>query len=148
VAVLVGASLRKKAAAAVGAALLVLCLAGPARAEEPKFGGCLASHPGTCFTPAVSVNVLAMSIRDGKLTSTFDPGIGYGVSFFSDRWHKIGLTGTASFPTYEGERRIEPALMASFAEYVRIGFSCPLYVGALKDNARVLLGFGADFGRW
>lgn len=137
-------------------ALLIAALAAVpfvARAQtppaEPKFGGCLSRYPATCFSPAVSVNVLAMSIKDGALTSTFDPGIGYGVTVFSDQWYRVGATATFAFPTLGGSRRVEPALLVSFAEYARLGFACPLYMpGGLADNGQLLLGFGADFGRW
>ena len=114
--------------------LLVSCLAfgltlaalfiGYARADDPKFGGCL-KNGTTCFAPAVSVNVIAMSIKDGSLVSTFDPGIGYGATFASDQWYRTGVSLTASFPVYEGGRRVMPAVMLSFAEYVRFGVACP-----------------------
>lgn len=120
-----------------------------ARAEEPKFGGCLTSHPGTCFAPSVSVNVIAIRVNDGSVTSTFDPGIGYGASVFSDKWHKLGLSATFSFPTYAAGRRIQPAAIFSFAEYGRFGVACPMWVaGGFRENAQILLGFGSDFGRW
>lgn len=131
--------------------LVGLSLAVPASAQDlsPKFGGCLKDHPGTCFAPAVSVNLVAMRLRDGDLVPTFDPGLGYGVTFWSKEWYRTGAALTASFPQYEGSRRIEPAGTLTFAEYARIGISCPLYVaGGFRENARLLLGFGANFGSW
>jgi hypothetical protein len=131
--------------------LAALLFAAPAFAQEapplsPKFGGCFGS---TCLAPAVNVNLVAMRLSDGDLVPTFDPGLGYGVIFWSDKWHRLGLNLTASFPQYEGTRRIEPAFTFSFAEYARIGISCPLYVsGGARENARLLLGFGSDFGAW
>lgn len=139
-------------------ALMLALLAGTAAAQEsatttvlesPKFGGCLTSRPDTCFGPAVSVNLLAINIKTGALTSTFDPGLGYGVSFFTSKWYKTGANLTFSFPQFDGGRRIEPALSVSFAEYVRVGLACPMWVaGGLRDNTQILLGFGADFGKW
>lgn len=118
-----------------------------ARADDPKFGGCLAAHPGTCFAPSVSVNLVSIRISDGSVTTTVDPGLGYGVSFFSGQWYRTGLSATFSLPTYDGGRRILPALTASFAEYVRVGIACPLWVGGgFGGNAQFLLGFGSDFG--
>jgi hypothetical protein len=44
---------------------------------------------------------------------------------------------------------MEPAFTLSFAEYGRIGVSCPLYVaGGAPENVRLLLAFGSDFGAW
>lgn len=126
---------------------LMLLWPPQARADDPKFGGCLARSPATCFAPAVSVNVLAMSLADGTLTSTFDPGIGYGVTFASDRWYKTGLSTTVAFPTYDAGRRLMPSAILSFAEYARLGVGCPLYVqGGFSRNGFLLLGFGSDFG--
>lgn len=128
----------------------VICAPLLARGEEPRFGGCLESSPETCFAPAVSVNLLSLRLRDGEVMTTFDPGLGYGVTFFSRRWYQTGVAGTLSFPELAGEKRVTPAVTVSFAEYARLGVACPLWTaGGFRENARLLIGFGADFGaRW
>jgi hypothetical protein len=128
-----------------------LAFAAPVFAQEaaPKFGGCVAKSPVTCFGPVVSTTLLSMSLKTGDLTKTLDLGAGYGVTFWADRWYKTGLSATFSFPTFEGARRLQPAGVVSFAEFGRVGIACPLYVnGGFRENAQLLLGFGADFGRW
>jgi hypothetical protein len=128
--------------------LFILFAPSIARAEDPapspKFGGCVGP---TCFGPSVSVSLVAMSLKTGDVTSTFDPGIGYGVTLHTDKWYKFGASASIAFPQFDGARRVQPAIVFSFAEFVRVGLACPLYVrGGFAENAQVLLAFGSDFG--
>lgn len=129
--------------------LLLLLGALPAFAQEnpePRFGGCFGS---TCFAPTVSFNLMAINLRSGDITTTFDVGPGYGATIWSDKWHKTGVSVSASFPLYEGARRIEPAVVFSFAEVLRLGVSCPTYVaGGFRENARLLLALGVNLWSW
>lgn len=123
---------------------LALAVAAPTLAQEtPKFGGCL-KNGTTCFAPSVSTNVVAMSLKTGDVTSTFDIGLGYGVTFFSDRWYRTGFSVTAALPSIDGARRVQPAALFSFAEYVRLGVGKAMF--APTTPAFLLLGFGSDFG--
>ncbi len=124
--------------------LLALPSVTPAQ-DGPKFGGCLSKE--TCFGPTVSVNLVAMSLKTGDLSTTFDPGIGYGGTFYSEHWYKIGASGSLAFPQFDGKRRMQPSALFSFAEYLRLGLACPLYVkGGFRENAQLLFSVGSDFG--
>jgi len=124
----------------------ILFFAAPAFAQDgPKFGGCLKDKV-TCFGPTVSVNVLAISIKTGEVTTQFSPGIGYGVTFHAADWYKYGLSSNFALRgTAEGQKA-QLSVVGSFAEYVRIGITSLLGAGNLHDNAAVLLAFGSDFG--
>lgn len=118
-----------------------------AQTTEPKFGGCLTSHPDTCFAPTVSVNLMAMRLKNGDITPRFDPGIGYGVNFYSSKWYRAGAAATLAITTVDGSARAQPAITFTFAEYLRLGLACPLYApGGFKDNAVLTFAIGADFG--
>lgn len=119
--------------------------AAPTAAPSPKFGGCLRGNR-TCFAPTVSVNVLAISLKDGTVTTEFNPGLGYGVTFATDRWYRSGLAAQFALRQVSGVERPQVALLGSFAEYLRLGVATPLWAGSFKDHAQLLLSFGSDFG--
>lgn len=128
-------------------AITLALAAMTASAADPKFGGCLSAHPDTCFAPTVSVNLIAMRLKDGDVTSTFDPGLGYGVSFYTSKWYRVDASLTVAIPTLEDSRRVQPAITFAFAEYLRLGLACPLYTrGWFGENAMLTFAIGADFG--
>jgi hypothetical protein len=123
--------------------LLALALgAGVARAEDPRFGGCL-KNGTTCFGPSVSLSVVAIDLKDGSVTSGVSPGVGYGVVFASDQWYRTGLAGYASFRDTSTGQRVVPSLVVSFAEYLRLGIGQQIGGGSHPFG---ILAIGADFG--
>lgn len=108
----------------------------------PRFGGCL-NGGATCFSPNVSVTLMAVNLKTGVVTTSVSPGLGYGVTFNSQKWYKIGLAAYATFrDTAEGQK-IVPSVVGSFAEYVRIGVG---YQVGGQDKPFLLIGLGTDFG--
>ncbi len=125
--------------------LLVVVLLGAAsaaRAQEPKFGGCLTGGE-TCFAPAVSVSLVAVDLKDGSVTTSVSPGLGYEVTFNSTRWYKVGIAGFATFRDTSAGQRIVASGAISFAEYLRAGLGWQVGPGT---KPFLLLGIGADFG--
>lgn len=122
----------------------VAVLAAPrfARAAEPRFGGCLEGGR-ICFAPSVSVTLLQLKLDSGKLDSGFTPGIGYGVTFATDRWYKAGVDLFANSRDTSDGQRLVLSVVGSFAEYARLGLG---YQVGSHDRPLLLLGVGASFG--
>lgn len=127
------------------AAALAFALPALSRAEEPKFGGCL-SNKTTCFGPTVSINLLAISLKTGDVTTQFSPGIGYGVTFHALDWYRYGLSANFALKGTADGQRAQVSVVGSFAEYLRLGLTSVLGAGDLYDHAAVLLAFGSEFG--
>ena len=128
----------------IGLALIVtgILLAAPARADDPRFGGCL-KNGTTCFGPSVSLSVVAIDLKDGSVTAGVSPGVGYGVVLYSDRWYKLGFAGYASFRDTATGQRVVPSMVISFAEYLRFGVGQQIGGGGHPFG---ILAIGADFG--
>jgi len=123
---------------------IVVALLAPGRAHAQTFGGCLANKT-TCFGPTVSVNVLAISLKDGTVQTSFAPGLGYGVTFSTDRWYQHGLSGNFALRgTAEGQKPLL-SLNGSFANYLHAGFAYQIGGGgSFNENAFVLFSLGTN----
>jgi hypothetical protein len=126
-------------------ALLLVVFAAPAFAEDstPKFGGCEGT---TCYGPTVSVNVISIDLNDGDVTTQFSPGIGYGVTFDADKWHRWGFSANFALKGTADGQKAQPSILFSFAEFVRLGLTSVVGAGNFLDNAAVLVSFGTDIG--
>jgi len=128
----------------------ILFFAAPAIAQspptDPKFGGCL-KNKATCFGPSVTINLLAINLRDGTAQTDVVPGVGYGVTFDADKWHKFGIAGYVNLRATSTGKTPVLAIVGSFAEYLNVGLSYQVGGGgAFRDSAAVLLGLGSTFG--
>jgi hypothetical protein len=133
--------------ALVGLAMCAVVLwALPARAQE--FGGCSARRT-LCAGPAVALTVGQFNLATSKFSGGVSPGVGFGATLYQDRWYAAGLAGYLAFSVGGGKpNRAAPALLFSFANYLRLGASMEITeqdVGVLKQISMVF-GIGADFG--
>lgn len=85
-------------------ALLALALAGLAlslfapriaRADEPVGTACFSETKvgKLCFQPDVAAALVQMDMKTGKLTTTIDPMLGYGMKLWADKPYAIGISG-------------------------------------------------------
>lgn len=130
--------------ALLGVLVLVLSAAPRlVRADEtPRFGGCLKDGT-TCFGPAVSLSLVQLDLKTGKVTTGVAPGVGYGIQWFSASWYKTEVSIFASFRDTADGQRLVPSAVLGFAEYGRLGIG---YQIGSKDRPFLLLGIGANFG--
>ena len=124
---------------ALGAALT---LPRFARADSAAYGGCLADGT-TCFAPSVSLSLVAVSLKDGSVTSGVTPGLGYGVTWHSDKWYQVGASLNISFRDTTNGQAIVPSAVFSFANYARLGLGWQVSSGS---RPFMLIGVGSDFG--
>lgn len=123
-------------------ALVFLAFATAARAE-PKYGGCI-PNSSTCFAPSVSISLVSLSLDDFHLNTTVSPGVGYGVTFWTDQWFQTGISGYLSFRDTSTGQQLVPSLVLSFAEYMRMGVG---YQIGGEEKPFLLIGMGTDFGQ-
>lgn len=141
--------------------LLVLCAAllaasaGAARAADDgalpvaltdspvasQLGGCNASGK-LCWGPEVSISLVAINLRTGKVEGSFAPGLGYGVTIWKGTNHELGLGGYAAFKFGPSDNEAMFSLIGSFNNYLRFGFS-RVPIGLRQDNY-FSLGFGSS----
>ena len=137
-------------AAAIVLLLGGLLLSGPARAQAPapQFGGCF-SGGAVCLGPSVTISVAQLNLSTSKFTGGVMPGVGYGATFMADSWHTVGLDlyVSAAF-SQSAPNNVTPALMLSFANYVRagIGYALTETSGPLAKDPILLFGIGSNFG--
>jgi hypothetical protein len=115
-----------------------------ARADDPKFGGCVGKTPTTCFGPSVSVTMIAIDAKTGDVQFRLDPNLGYAVTFWTDKWYKTAIGGYAGLNSTGTGKRLVPSAVVSVAEYVRVGLERQL--GGADARTFVLFALGADFG--
>lgn len=129
------------------AGFAALLLAGPAFAQEPPVpqrlvGGCNAK--GTiCAGPSVAISPAAWDLTHHTVVASLSPGLGYGVTFWPDRWYSCGLD---YFLTMQSGpvSGISQALMAKAANgYLRVGIARQLFDG--RKTWLVPVGIGVDF---
>lgn len=125
--------------------LLALLVASPAFAEGGQFGGCFAGEQ-LCAAPAVAVTVGEYNLTTGRFAGGVSPGIGYGLTYRPDRWYATGLAAYLAFSVGGSEpNSAAPALLLSFANYVRLGVGMLIREQAAPEW-RLLFGIGVDFG--
>lgn len=121
-----------------------------ARANADQFGGCTADR-SVCAGPAVAVTLGQLNLSTGKFGGGVSPGIGYGLVLNPDRWYATGLAFYAAFSVGGGKpNSLDPSLMLSFANYVRLGFAVPFSEregDGLGHEFVLRFGLGSDFGR-
>lgn len=129
-------------------ALLICLSAAPAYAAESQFGGCFAGGRA-CAGPSATITVGEFNLARQKFSGGVSPGIGYGITYAPDSWYATGIAGYLSFSVGGSQpNSARPALMLSFANYVRVGVGVAITeqdVGTLKQWS-LLFGLGADFG--
>lgn len=132
---------------AVWLAAVFLILA-PREASAQQFGGCFASG-ALCAGPSATITVGEYNVTTGKFGGGASPGLGYGITYAPDRWYATGLSLNLAFSVGGGQpNSARPALMLSFANYVRIGVGMAITeqnVGTLRQWS-LLFGLGSDFG--
>jgi len=134
----------------VAKGLLVFVLligADSARADglvAPAFGGC---RDTTCYGPSVSLSVLAISLKDGSVSTLALPGLGYGATWRADKWYRYGVSSHFSLRSTSDGQRPQVAIVGSFAEYLRFGLAQVVGGGGTtRERTSILVSFGADFG--
>lgn len=124
----------------------VLLTALPARAEQ--FGGCFAGGK-LCAGPSATITVGEFNLATQKFSGGVSPGIGYGMTYAPERWYATGLAGYLAFSVGGAQpNSARPALLLSFANYLRLGVGLAVTerdVGTLKQWS-LLFGIGSDFG--
>jgi len=136
--------------AQTGALLLLLAMfaAGHARAADSQFGGCFAGGQ-LCAGPSATVTLGTFDLATQKFAGGVSPGLGYGLTYAPDRWYAVGLAGYLAFSVGGGQpNSAKPAVIASFANYLRLGAAYSIAeqsVGTLRAWSLVF-GVGADFG--
>lgn len=133
--------------------LAALLFAAPVFAEEPaparRFGGCSASG-FFCAGPSVSVAVVGFDLDTKRFSTGVEPGVGYGGTWFANRWYSVGASLHASIRSTSDGAVGRFSMIGSFAEFVRLGAGWEV-VGA-TDTApfhaapMLFLGLGMDFG--
>jgi hypothetical protein len=119
--------------------------------DAQRFGGCFRGG-SICLGPSVSLSLVAYDLGREQFVAGFDPGVGYGVTVWRNRWHSLGLAANAALSVREGE--VDAATLSavvSFAEYLRMGYGYEIVgardgVGSSRSQY-LLLGVGADFGK-
>jgi hypothetical protein len=136
--------------------VLALFVGTAAFAQEPapepaptrRFGGCSTSGR-ICAGPAVSVSLVGYDLRAKKLQTGLMPGLGYAVSYWASDWYAVGLGVYAAVRQESGNTNGSFTMLASFAEYCRIGIARDVVSATDATPAVgrwvVLGGFGADF---
>ena len=126
---------------------LALCLpVRPSWAQE--FGGCTATR-SICAGPAVAITVGQFNLATSKFSGGLNPGVGYGLTYATDKWYATGLAGYLSFAVGGNEpNQAFPSLLLSFANYVRVGAGVSIREtdGPVLTQWRLLFGLGTDFG--
>jgi len=136
------------------AALLFLTAGGAARADDTgalpiatgdpasnsTLGGCNLSGK-VCWGPEISVSLVAIDTRTGKVEATFNPGLGYGIRLWPGTNHELGLGGYAAFKVSSDQNQAMFSGILSFNNYLRVGFS-RVPIGAVQDNY-LSFGFGS-----
>jgi len=135
----------------VGLALLVagtLALASPAWAE-PQFGGCFASG-NLCAGPSAAITVGEYNFSTAKFAGGVIPGVGYGLTYKPESWYATGLSFYLQFVVGQGQpNQAVPALMLSFANYLRLGLALQIteqLTGPTKREPVLMFAIGSDFG--
>jgi hypothetical protein len=126
--------------------LLALALASPARAER-QFGGCV-DRLRLCFGASASLHLLQWNLTTKKLAAGIVPGAGYGATWAPETWHSVGLHLYLSSVVGGGQPgNVTPSLVASFANYLRLGTGAKVSVdgGPARVEWLLLLGIGSDF---
>ena len=124
-----------------------MALLGTARAAE--FGGCWSSGV-YCAGPSATITVGELNLAEQKFSGGVSPGIGYGVTWQPAKWYSTGLAAYLDFSVGGSKpNRARPALMLSFANYVRIGAALSITErtgqGMLAQWS-LLFGIGSDIG--
>jgi hypothetical protein len=130
--------------ATAAVALLFLAVPVLARAEDPKFGGCVGKAQTTCFGPAVSVTMIAIDAKTADVQFRLDPNLGYAMTVWTDKWYKTSLGFYAGLNSTGTGKRLVPSAVVSVAEYVRVGVERQL--GGADARTFFLFALGADFG--
>jgi len=129
-------------------ACAALVLPVSARAADSQFGGCFAGGQ-LCAGPSATITVGEFNLATQKFSGGVSPGIGYGVTYAPDCWYAVGLAGYLAFSVGGSQpNSARPALMLSFANYLRVGAGLSVTerdVGTLRQWS-LLFGVGADFG--
>lgn len=126
-------------------AMLIAPLASQA---EQQFGGCV-DRPRVCFGPSATLHLLQWNLSAGKLAAGFIPGAGYGATWAPDAWYAAGLhLYLTTIVGGDKPSHVTPSLVASFANYARVGLGAEIVVndGPAKAQWLLLLGIGSDFG--
>jgi hypothetical protein len=132
---------------AASALLLALSLATPASAER-QFGYC-SDRLRLCVGPSASLHLLQWNLTTNKLAAGIVPGAGYGVTWAPDQWYSAGLHLYLSSVVGGGQPgNVTPSIVASFANYLRLGAGAKVAVdgGPARVEWLMLIGIGSDFG--
>jgi len=134
----------------MAAILVMLLLFIRCAHADQQFGGCSISGV-VCAGPAVAVTLGELNLSTSKFSGGISPGVGYGVTLCQDRWYATGAAFYAAFSVGGGKpNSLDPSLMVSFANYLRIGFALPISEkdgGGLNHEFVLRFGIGADFGK-
>ena len=129
-------------------ALLAALSASPAARADRQFGGC-SEEIHTCFGFSASLHLVEVNLSARKIGGGFVPGAGYGATFAPDKWYAAGLAAYLSTSVGGGKpSNVTPSLVASFANYLRVGVGLSVAEQGSTWGTEwlLLLGVGSDFG--
>lgn len=125
------------------AGLLALVLLWPSCARAGEFGGCFAGG-ALCAGPSATLTVGEFNLATQSFSGGVSPGIGYGLTLNPSQWYATGLAAYLDFSVGGGKpNRARPALMLSFADYVRLGAALTV---TERDEAPTLFQWSLLFG--
>jgi hypothetical protein len=114
-----------------------------------QFGGCFAGGD-VCLGPSASITVGEFNLSTSKFAGGVIPGVGYGATYRSSEWYAAGAALYLSFVVGQGQpNQAVPALMFSFANYVRLGVGVSVVEqasGPAQTQWKLFFGLGSDFG--
>ena len=148
-----------KHAITTAAAAWVLFMGAAALAQEAsdppdrRWGGC--TRDGfLCAGPSVAASLAVINLgpdKTSRIRGGFVPGAGYGVTAWASEWYNVGAAFHLSLVMGgDAPAVITPAVVVSFAEYMRVGVGLEYTDGGEGRSSRldplILFGLGLDFG--
>jgi hypothetical protein len=97
----------------------------------------------------VAVTVGQFNLATSKFSGGLNPGVGYGLTAYQDRWYATGLAAYLAFSVGGGEpNQAIPSMLISFANYLRVGAGVSIVEtdGPVRTQWRLLFGLGTDLG--
>jgi hypothetical protein len=132
--------------AAALSACAAVAVASPSLAGQ-QFGGCV-ERLHLCLGASAALHLLQWNLTTNRLSAGIVPGAGYGATWSPEEWYAAGLHLYLSSVVGGGRpANLTPSLVASFANYVRVGVGASIDVEGRPSKPEwiLLFGLGSDF---